>query len=135
MPKSSVISPEEQENIVKVGFALKKIDPKMGVREIAKQVQRSKTTVHRVMSDKKFSKYRDDFKKSIDSIRFEAIAKGDKQVLEAVENRKLTPFQLIGLSKTYYEQSFGLNNPQIAVTNNTAVQVVEGVVNNPRKSP
>ena len=130
MPRSIRISDEERDTIAKTAFALKADNPKTSLKEIAKVVKRDDSTIWRVMSDKKFDKYRDEFKKKIDQIRFQAIAEGDLQVLQAVKDQQIKPYQLIGMSKTYYEQSFGLNegNGVHVSGNQVAVQVVRGNV-------
>lgn len=128
MSRGTKILPEEKENIAKVGYAMKSKNPNTTLTQISKQVDRHPVTVLRAMSDAKFSKYRNDFKKRIDQLRFEAIAEGDARVLKAVKEDKLKPYQLIGMSKTFYEQSFGLLDPSISGGTGTQVnvQIVEG---------
>ena len=130
MGQSPRIYAEEAETIAKTAFMMKADDPKLPIKHIAKKVNRSEQSILKIMSDKKFEKYRNEYKKKIDQIRFEAIAEGDIQVLEAVKEKQIKPYQLIGMSKTYYEQSFGLNegNGVHVSGNQVAVQVVRGNV-------
>ena len=129
MPKASVVSLDEKDNIAKIAYALKAKDPTITKTKIAKIVKRNINTVTRVMSDKRFSKYRDQMKKRIDEIRFNNIVEADILVGKALKEGKVKPYQAIGASKTYYEQSFGLQEgTNISVNNQVPVQVVRGNV-------
>lgn len=129
MSRGSVVSEEEKELIAKTAYALKEKNPQISKTEIAKKVNRDINTVSKIMSDRRFIKYKDQMKKRIDQIRFENIVLADKLVKKALENGEVKPYQAIGASKTYYEQSFGLleGNGNINVTGNQ-VQVVRGNV-------
>lgn len=130
MPKASKVTTEESEEILQVSAKLKAENPQISAKKIGEMVGRSEKTVLRVMSDKRFSVFSRKYKKKVDQRRMEILQDADKQISEAVKAQKLNAYQLIGLSKTYYEQVFGLSN---AISVNTsgekiAVQVVRGVI-------
>jgi len=127
MPKASKVTEQEFDDIARKTAIIKTTHPKKSLREIGKVVGRSAETVLRAMSDKKYSRYRDFYKKKIDLQRFESVFDADSQVFTAIKENKLTPYQLIGLSKTYYEQSFGLLDEQNRVPSaQVNVQIIEG---------
>jgi hypothetical protein len=131
---NSPLTKDEKRAIVK----LKALDPKLGIRTIAKKVGRSKNTVYRVMSDAKFQDYIRAEKKKIDKVRIDVIKEIDKSLLPDIS--KMSAWQKVGAAKTYYEQVFGMQvNPQVGINvagNNVAVQLVRGNLNSTNsKSP
>lgn len=134
MPKASKVSEEEKQVIVKTAYALKHKNPKIGPNEIARQVNRSPQVVTKILSDKKYERFKNAWKKKIDLQRFETIQEADIRVLNAIKSNKMKPYQLIGASKVYYEQSFGLQEEQNRVPQaQVNLQIVEGdVAYNPK---
>lgn len=123
MPKASKITPQEWDSLADKTALFKTKHPLMSQETIAKKVGRSHDTISRVMSSKAFSKYSDQYKKRIDALRFEGIFESDTRIVDAVKNDELTPYQLIGLSKTFYEQVFNIGQPLVALQNNSQTNV------------
>lgn len=127
MPTAAKVKPEEKEEIMRISAELKANNPQITNGEIGKLVHRSEGTVRKVMSDKKFERYVRDSKKKVDDTRYQTLILADKLIQTAVKGGKLNPYQMIGLSKTYYEQLNPNTNPLIGGANSSInVQVVRG---------
>jgi hypothetical protein len=127
MPKGKKLNNEELAAILDTSAELKAGRDDITSREIGEIVDRSHHSVLKVMSDKKFDAYKAKYKKKIDANRMLILDLADKQILEALIAKKLNPFQLIGLSKTFNEQVWPQNIPLIGGANaQIAVQVVRG---------
>lgn len=128
MPKASKITPEEKVEIMQVSARIKAQNPRISAKKIGELVGRSEKSVLKAMSDKRFSMFSREYKKKIDKRRIEIITGADEIISQNLD--KMSPFQLIGLSKTYYEQIYGISNA-IAVNalgEKISVQVVRGNV-------
>lgn len=140
MPKASKISPQEKDEIAQIAAKMTVLNPQITKQEVGEVVKRSRQTVMKAMSDELFETYKTEFKKKIDSVRLKAINEADKRILKAVKSDKVNAYQLVGMSKTFYEQVYDLNSGNnINVSGNQmAVQVVRGNVsynNNKEEEP
>jgi predicted transcriptional regulator len=127
MPKGKKLSPREKDDIIQIAADLKAQDPDITQKQIAEITGIDDSTVSKTLSDKRFERYIRDSKKTVDQIRYETLKLTDRLIQKAAKEGKLSPYQLIGLSKTYYEQLNPINQPLIGGANaQIAVQVVRG---------
>lgn len=128
MPKASKITDAEKVEIIHISARLKAQNPQISAKKIGELVGRSEKTVLKAMSDERFSMFSREYKKRIDQKRIKIVTEADEIISQNLD--KMSPFQLIGLSKTYYEQIYGISNA-IAVNalgEKISVQVVRGNV-------
>ncbi len=141
MSKLSNVTKAEKQRIAKTILTLKNKDHKISNTKIAKVVGRSRQVVdgiaHEVLKDlrtpledSEFESLKAEYKKKIDHIRFQTIIEADTRVQEAIKNGKMDAYRMIGASKTYYDQSYGISDAaNVNVAPQINVQVVEGGAN------
>lgn len=136
MPKRKRLTAQRKEELMSATAYLKSKDIEIGTREIGKVNDVSHNSILKVMSDKKFEKYKNHWKKKLDQQHIQIIDVAGEKLFKQVKEGKLSAYHLIGLIKTLMEHTYPINfGPQVNVSGNQmAVQVIEGDVSYNSKS-
>lgn len=114
-------NPKTSEEKEKQLLRLKTLMPEISHANIAATLDMGQRTVGKVLErinnlpQKKYESWLNQQKKEIDSLRSQMIRETDTQLMEALRNKKLTPFQLIGMTKVLYEQTWPALAKQVNV--------------------
>lgn len=110
MPAGTKVTKEEVEKVA----AMKAANPKASLENIARAIGRAESTISEIQKRDEYAKYMEKQKKVIDQLRIAAMIKADASLIDDIETMK--PWEKVGLSKTFYEQVYGLPDAKGGIT-------------------